>query len=374
MPLFEVPYRFSGGCSTDAESDRLKFMDGESRKQVMGWRGTFRTLAAVARRMERGQHRKRRQLQQRQQHLAKLGAAQRAAHEVEVYENFIDLITSVHRDCGEVWDWRRVTNVPPPAKPEYSSQLETTQRQREAQRRPGFWDRVTGQSEARAKASEQAIQQAKAADQARNQATTREYETKLEEWQELQRMARGVLAGQATAFKEVLEEVKPFEEIKEIGRNVQMHFTSRYVEVSLRLHGSELVPREIKTLLKAGTVSKKPASATFLHQTYQKHVCGCALRAASELFAVLPLEKVLVHGIVEMLNPQTGNQEPRVILSVLIPQSTFATLNLDKVDPAECMRSFVHHMAFAKLKGFTPVTQISLQDYESVSPQTTTTP
>ncbi len=109
------------------------------------------------------------------------------------------------------------------------------------------------------------------------------------------------------AFKEALDELKPFEEIKEIGRSVQMQFTSQYIEATVRLHGPELVPREIKTLLKTGAVSKKPASESHLHQTYQKHVCSCALRAASELFAVLPFEKVFVHGIGELLNPQTGN-------------------------------------------------------------------
>jgi hypothetical protein len=44
---------------------------------------------------------------------------------------------------------------------------------------------------AKAKASEQAIQQAKAADHARYETTTKEYETNLEEWQDLRRMAEG---------------------------------------------------------------------------------------------------------------------------------------------------------------------------------------
>jgi len=85
-------------------------------------------------------------------------------------------------------------------------------------------------------------------------------------------------------------------------------------------------------------------------------VCSCVLRAASELFAVLPFQMAFVHGITELLNSQTGNKEPRVIISVLIPRSTYATLNLDTVDPVDCMRNFAHHMAFAKWKGFSPGT------------------
>jgi hypothetical protein len=331
----------------------------------MSWRGTLRTLAAAARQHEREQHRRHRLLQQRQQQLARLNAAQRAAHEVEVYENSIELITSVHRDCGEVWNWDAIKKALPPAKPEYSSQIETTQRQREAQRQPGFWDRVTGRLEEKVRASEQAIHQAKAADQARHDAATQEYEGKLEEWKTLQRIAAGVLAGDVKAFKEALDELKPFDEIKEIGRNVQMNFTARYVEATIWLHGPEIIPGEIKTLLKNGTVSKKSASEGFLHQTYQQHVCSCMLRAARELFAALPFQKAFVHGMASLLNPQTGNKEPRAIISVLIPRTTFASLNLENVDPVECMRNFLHQMAFSKFKGFAPVNPLNPRDYDN---------
>jgi hypothetical protein len=331
----------------------------------MGWRGTFRAFAAASRRHEREQQRKQRELQKRQQGLANLGAAHRAAHEVEVYENYLDLITSIHRDCGEVLDWGGVKNAGPPLKPEYRSQLETTQRTREAQNRPGLWDKITGRVDEKLSASELSIQHARAADQIRYDAAMKEYESKLEEWNVLQRIASGVLNGDVPAFKEALDELKPFGEIKELGRNVQMSFNQRYVEATVRLYGPEHVPREIKSLLKSGAVSTKPASETFLHQTYQKHVCSCVLRVVRELFAVLPFQKVFVHGATELLNPQTGNKEPRVIISVLVPRATYATLNLDGVDPVDCMRNFVHQMAFSKLKGFSPVSQLNPRDHET---------
>lgn len=331
----------------------------------MSWRGTFRTLAAAARRQEREQHRKQRELQKRQHGLAKLGAAHRAAHEVEVYENYLDLITSIHRDCGEVWDWSAVKTAAPPQKPEYTAQIETAQRTREAQYRPGLWDKMTGRIEEKLMASELAIQQARAADQVRNDAAMKEYEGKLEEWNTLQRIASGVLNGEVPAFKEALEELKPFGEIRELGRNVQMSFNLRYVEAMVRLYGAEHVPREIKSLLKSGAVSTKPASEMFLNQTYQKHVCSCVLRVVRELFAALPFQKVFVHGTTELLNLQTGNKEPRVIISVLVPRTTYVTLNLDDVDPVDCMRNFVHQMAFSKSKGFAPVNQLNPRDHEA---------
>ncbi len=84
--------------------------------------------------------------------------------------------------------------------------------------------------------------------------------------------------------------------------------------------------------------------------------------------AVLPFQKVFVNGVVDLLNPQTGNKELRTIISVLIPRSTFVTLNLDQVEPVECMRNFVHQMAFSKAKGFSPVDPLNLRDYEEDVP------
>jgi hypothetical protein len=187
----------------------------------MGWRGTFRSLAAAARRAERLQHRKHRELLSRQQNVAKLAAAQRAQLEVAFHENMIDLITSVHRDCGEVWDWNSVKSVPAPLPPARSTQLETIQRQREQQHQPDFLDKIFGRADSKTAASERAMAQAKAADQNRYDTALKDYEGKLEEWKTLQRIAAGVVANEMSAFKEAFEELNPFGEIKELGRKVQ---------------------------------------------------------------------------------------------------------------------------------------------------------
>src|SRR5580704_18697447 len=119
----------------------------------MGWRGTIRSLAAASRRIEREQQRRHRDLLKRHQQLEKLQSHQRSALEVEIYENQIDLLTSVHKDCGETWNWQRVKDTPPPSMPEYSNQLELAQRRREAEHPPGFIDRMLGRTEAKRAAS-----------------------------------------------------------------------------------------------------------------------------------------------------------------------------------------------------------------------------
>jgi hypothetical protein len=158
--------------------------------------------------------------------------------------------------------------------------------------------------------------------------------------------------------------LNPFGEIKEVGRQVRFRFSPAQAEATVSLYGPERIPREIKSLLKSGNVSAKPASDGFVNQTYQTHVCSCVLRVARELFAVLPFQTVLVHGVADLLNPQTGHKEPHTILSALLPRNTFSTLDFEKADPVHCMRNFVHRMEFSKVRGFSAIDPIDSKEYK----------
>lgn len=325
----------------------------------MGWRGTVRTIAAASRRIEREQQRRRRELLKHQQQVAKLQAHKRAALEVEIHENHLELLTSVHKDCGEVWDWQQIEQGPQPAIPEYSNALEQAQRQRNALHPPGFIDRLLGRTEAKRAAAEKAVEESIAADKSNYSAAIAEYQARLADWKTLQTIARGVLSNDVAAFREALEEIRPFQDVREVGRAVQLSFNGDYAEATITLHGLEHMPTETKSLLKTGKVSVKRMSPSAVNELYEKHCCSCLLRASRELFAALPFKCVYAHGLTELLNAQTGHKEMKTVVSVCIPRATFATLNLESIDPAEAMRNFVFRVDFAKTRGFAAVEKIA---------------
>jgi hypothetical protein len=318
----------------------------------MGWRGTLRSIAATSRRIEREQQRRHRELLKNHKQTEKLESQERAALEVAMYENHIALLTSVHKDCGETWNWQQVKNSLPPPKPEYSNQLELAERQREAQHQPGFIDRLLGRTEPKRAASERAIEEAIAADKSRHSAAIAEFQTKLTDWESLQRIAKGVLSGEVSAFKEALEELNPLHEIRELGRSVQLNFNERYVEATIALHGIDHMPTEAKSLLKSGKVSIKKMTPSAVNELYETHCCSCLLRGARELFAALPFGTVYAHGLTELLNPRTGLKDLSVILSVCIPRATIDKLNLEAIEPVEAMRNFICRVDFARARGF----------------------
>jgi hypothetical protein len=289
----------------------------------MGWRGTLRSLVAASRRVEREKHRKRQELLKLQSEAMRLRATQRSVNEKELLkrQQLLAKLAIEHQNAAEVEAYTTYVNSITSVHQNCSD--------------PWDWSVV------------------------KNTAGTAD--------PELEQIAAGILAGDVSAFKNALQELNPFAEIRELGRTVQMSFNERFIQATIGLYDQDRMPRYCKTLLKTGTVSTRPAPESFVRETYQKHVCSCVLRAARELFAALPFQKVFVHGATDLLNLQTGNKETQVIVSVLIPRATFETLNFSTLDPVDCMRNFVHRMEFSKARGFSSVSPLDPQEFEPPS-------
>ena len=96
---------------------------------------------------------------------------------------------------------------------------------------------------------------------------------------------------------------------------------------------------------------------------YQDYVCGCVLRVAREMFALLPVEMVVVTALSNLLNSKTGYIEEQSILSVGIPRDTILGLNFEMIDPSDSMENFVYNMMFPKTKGFSAVEKVDPSNF-----------
>ena len=83
----------------------------------MDWKGTLRAIAAAQRRMERESKRRQRELERERKQIERMQELEQAAYDVQVFENYIEVLTSVHKDCGEEWNWAEISASAPPEKP-----------------------------------------------------------------------------------------------------------------------------------------------------------------------------------------------------------------------------------------------------------------
>lgn len=325
----------------------------------MGWRGTIRSMKAAGRRIEREAVRRQRELERAHRQHAKLLEREQAAYEVDVFQNHVQILRSIHTDCNPVVDWHTIRDAAPPAEPAWRGEREAAAQRALADYEPGWMDRLFRRAEARRAALQDAVTVAKQQDDAAYASDLADYRRQHEEWVESRRLANGVVSGDPQAYLEVIEEMAPFAEITGLGSSV--HFRvhdGATVAAVLQVNSAEVIPSEIKSLLQSGKLSVKKMPQGQFFELYQDYVCGCVLRVSRELFALLPVQTVIVTAEGEVLDPSTGHLEVRPILSAAIPRRTLERLNFDQLDPSDSLRNFVHRMSFKKTQGFVPVKRI----------------
>jgi len=306
--------------------------------------------------MNRAAVRHQRELLRQQKLIAKMQDAEKAAYEVQVYENHIDLLLSVHKECGEPYDWAEIGRSEPAPKPERLSANEDAAKLNLSSLKLGLSDKLLGRGDAKKKQLLDAIDDAKKLDEKEYQDALISYQKQFDDLQFAKGLSTKILAGDRAAYIEAIKKVDPFSDINGLGSSYNINADSeKTVTATLHVNGENVIPNEAKTLTKSGKVSIKPMPKNRFYEIYQDYVCGCTLRVARELFALLPVDTVFVNAIGSHLNKQTGHVEEAPFLSVAIPRKTFDRLNFENLDPSDSLNNFVHNMNFKKGKGFNPV-------------------
>lgn len=335
----------------------------------MGYKAISRELArsyiAWRRETERAERRRQRELERKRKELIKMQELERALFEVNEFENYIDVIKSIHKDCGPNWNWHEISSLPPPEEPKFQPKNELEAKKAFDNYSPSLFDKIFKKIEKKKALLLIKIEKAKQLDEIEFKKAYEKYQQEYEEWQSLTELAKKVCQQDIIAYSEAIEKLNPFEEIKHIGSAVECKVINKDLIVSyIYVHGEKIIPKEEKSLLKSGKLSIKPMPISRFYELYQDYVCSCVLRVARELFALLPIEMVIVNAISKMLNTKTGYIEDMPILSVAIPKKTLELLNFDAIDPSDSMKNFVHKMEFKRGQGFLPVEMLNPSDFQ----------
>jgi hypothetical protein len=261
----------------------------------MGWKGTLRSMQAAGRAAERNSRRRHHELERRRQAIAKATAVERASYEVEVYKNSLEQLVSVHKEGSARVDWHHISQQPPPKVPQKSAVNEESARERLESYRPGVIVRLLKRVEKARVKLEREIESGRSRDEATFKEECVRYEQEHKQWVEQKEFADRVLRGDLSAYVEVIKELNPFSEISDLGLGVRFAISNpQAVEADISMRGESAVPKESKTLLKSGKISVKQMPKGEFYRLYQDYICSCTLRVARELFAILPIEIVVV--------------------------------------------------------------------------------
>lgn len=326
----------------------------------MGWKGTLRTVGAASRRMERESRRRSRELEKQRLQLEKMQEQERAAYEVEVYENYIERLQSMHKECSEPYDWEMIKQMKPPETPNKLKIHELSAQSALDNYKPGFRDKLLKKSEDYRQKLIGEVEAAKEIDEGEYQAAMDQYTQDYAEWEALTKVAGKMVSGDISAYFEAIEQANPFEELTGVGSGIEFKMGEEYImNAIVHVNGDHVVPSEAKTLLKSGKLSAKSIPKGRFYEIYQDFVCSSVLRVAREYYALLPADMLIVTAKTEMLNTKTGHIEEQPILSAVTPRKTIEQLNFETLDPSDSMGNFVHRMDFKKTKGFAAIDPIT---------------
>lgn len=332
-------------------------------------------MEAASRRAERESLRRFRQLQRDQKAYAKTEARQQAAREVELYENQIERLLSIHKESPEKWDWNSIFNTSPPAPPDRWAIHETRAVLELNAFKPGFLDNLMGRAKAKRQTLEQAVETARAQDEEDYQRAYQEYFQRYTAWNERCQLASRIVQGDTQAYADALLDFNPFADISELGTAVDfLPHDGQFVEFRVVADGDRLIPNQIKSLTPTGKLTLKPMPRSQFFEMYRDFVCGLVLRIGREVFAFLPVQTVLANIQTTLLNTRTGHQAIETILSVLMSRQVFARLNFNCLDPSDAMENFPHRTEYKKTSGFGPVEPLTCEealDQQKVDPDST---
>lgn len=177
---------------------------------------------------------------------------------------------------------------------------------------------------------------------------------------ELTKYRDKILEGDIDTYYEVINVCEPFDALVDFGSEFEIGTDDpKCMSVEFNIKAKDVMPTTKLELGAGGKLVEKELTKTAYYDIYQDYVCSVSIRLARDLFALLPVEKVLVNAVDTELNTATGNDEEVCYLSVIFDRSTFEKLNLDRIDPSDSFDNFEYNMKFSKSVGFKPVNRMN---------------
>lgn len=326
----------------------------------------IRSYQASVRRQARELEREQRAAIRQHKRLLKEQMIAEAEAAVEDYENYINILNSVHKHCSEEIEWQSLAEETEPLKPKPQYKWSKSAEKELKAFKPSFFDKIFNLSTKKIKSLQDKFLKAKEKDNQINSEKLNSYKEEFREWKETSELAKSVLNKDINSYKSAFDLFSPFDELTTIGSTISIEFEKDFAKAYLEVNDDEVIPKYSLKQNANGKLSKKELPKSKFNEFYQDYICSCAIRVCRELFSMLPISYVILNAESKLLNSSTGLLEDKIILSVIIPRSTLNTLNIEHIDPSDSMENFVHNMKFSKLKGFSSVHEVDYKDIVKV--------
>lgn len=282
---------------------------------------------------------------------------------VSQYDAHIQRLTTLHVLTADRMDWPGLSELSDPSEPAFDGVRTKRAQQALDSFSPSLIDYVFMRAARLRRELEEALDRATILDRKCHEEASQKWKVECARNHQVRSFSKSVVEQNNKAWLRVIELLEPLKGLHGVAESANVHWDSpAHAEVTILLTSDEVIPAMSLTLTKRGLLSEKPMAQKKRWEMYEDAICGAAIRATRELFAVLPFEAITVHCNSGSISTETGAHEEVPVLSVHYPRNAFLALIFEHIDPSDSLRRFRHNKDFKRGEGFRPVERISLVD------------
>jgi hypothetical protein len=281
-----------------------------------------------------------------------------AGDAVDEWQHHVRDLVTIHADRADLINWNEIASRPAPVPPTRTDTGESKAIAALDAFKPRAFDFLSGGSTKRKQRLAEAIPLAIAQDRRTFEQAEAAYRSALTEWQEDVALSNRILTGDASAMRDVIQEMQMLASEPLMGASIKFEIANDTVHAIANIHNDEIVPKFRRKQLQSGRLSETKMPVGDFNELYQDYVCSAALRIGGDLLSLLPLDEVYVTCAPLMLDSATGHQQHTPVLSVRVVRETLDRLRLSAVDPSDAISNFSHAMNFKRAKGFARITPL----------------
>lgn len=269
--------------------------------------------------------------------------------EVTDFNNYIEQITSFHKECDYEYDWESIVKEPEPFKVGEKGPNEVAALEKLNKYEPNILVKVFKTLEdKRRKELEEEVKKAI------------EEDKKLYQfWEKQRNTALSILQKDPNAYMTLLKDINFCNELAGFIDSLEFEApdgVTMIIECNINI--DDIIPTHYWNVTKTGKLSKRKYSMTDYYSIIKWYVSSLAIRIARNIFGLLPIKTVIINNQTNVLDAQVGRIDNITILSVKIDKATLEKLNFDLIDPFDALNNFEHNVKFLKTRGFQPVERL----------------
>lgn len=156
----------------------------------------------------------------------------------------------------------------------------------------------------------------------------------IDHWDYFKQRAEDVLNGDLDTYFEIISDINPVDDLLQYGS-----------EFECGTDDPRMMVVEFKVNSKAVLHDEATLPSTVYNDLLQDYVCGCAIRVARDILALLPLRHIIINAY----------DHENAILSVDFDRASLNTVDFERADASDTVERFQHRMSFSLSNGFAKV-------------------